>query len=246
MDDLAFGRLVKLARMRRRMRQQEVATAAGVSRPVVSRLERGHLGELRLSDARAIAAVVDIRIEVQPRSRAVDLDRISNGRHAALADYLVRWIGQLSQWAIKAEVSYSEYGERGVIDLVCWHAATRSLLIVEIKTELMDFGELLAKLDAKERLAPRVAERFGWRPLTVSTCLLVADSSTNRRRATAHAALIGAALPSDGVTLTRWLKSPVGVVHAIRFVADVRPGNVRSGFAGPSRVRVRGGGRVGT
>jgi transcriptional regulator with XRE-family HTH domain len=242
-DDIGFGRLVRLARIRRRLTQEELASRAGVSRPVVSRLEHGHLGQLRLDDARAIAAVLEIRVEALPRTRAIDIDRTLNGRHAALAEHIVGWIARREDWLVRPETSFSEYGERGVIDLLCWHAATRSLLIIEVKTELLDFGELLGKLDIKERLGPTVAARFGWRPASVSTALLVADSTTNRRRAAAHAGLLRTALPQDGRALAAWLASPVGAVHALRFVSDVRPGNVRSAFGSPTRVRALGSGR---
>ncbi|HEX5826481.1 MAG TPA: helix-turn-helix transcriptional regulator [Candidatus Limnocylindrales bacterium] len=43
MDDVAIGRLVRLTRVRRRLRQEDLALAAGVSRATVSRLERGGL-----------------------------------------------------------------------------------------------------------------------------------------------------------------------------------------------------------
>ena len=239
MDDIAFGRLVRLGRLRRQMTQQELADRAGVSRPIVSRVEHGHIGDCPLASLRSIAAVLEIRVEVLARARALDLDRLVNARHAALAEHLVGWISSFAGWIVRPEASYSEWGERGVIDLLCWHEPSRSLLVVEIKTELIDFGELLGKLDAKERLAAGVAERFGWRPLAISTALLVADSSTNRRRAGAHGSLLRAALPSSGHALARWLAQPMGAIHALRFVADVRPGNVRSSFAGPTRVRTR-------
>jgi transcriptional regulator with XRE-family HTH domain len=239
MDDLGFGRLVRLARLKRRWRQEDLASKAGVSRTLVSRLEHGHLGELAFASIRRIAAAVDIRVEVLPRSRAIDIDRVVNARHSALAAFLVTWFGVFDGWTVRAEVSYSEFGERGSIDLLCWHDATRSLLVVEIKTELLEFGELLAKLDAKERLASRIARRFDWHPASVSTCLLVADSPTNHRRGAAHAALLRTALPDDGRALVRWLKAPAGAVHALRFVSDVRPGHVRSDFGAPTRVRTR-------
>ena len=243
MDDLGFGRLVKLARIRRRMRQEDLARRARVARSTVSRVERGRFGEVSVDAIRAIAAVLDIRVELLPRARAMDVDRVVNARHASMADYLVGWIDAFDGWVMKPEVSYSEYGERGVIDLVCWHAASGCLLIVEIKTELLEFGELLAKLDAKERLGPRIAARFGWKPRSTSVCLLVAESTTNRRRAEAHGALLRAALPDGAVALVRWLRRPSGSMHALRFVSDARPGNVRSGFASPSRVRTVGGRR---
>lgn len=239
MDDLAFGRLVKLARLRRHLRQLDLARQAGASRTTVSRLERGHLGETTLAVLRRIASPLEIRIEVQPRARALDLDRIVNARHAALADHLSKAIGRLPGWVVRPEVSYSEYGERGVIDLLCWHAGSRSLLVIEVKTELMEFGELLGKLDAKDRLAPTVARRFGWSVGTVSVGLLVADSSTNRRRAALHASLLGSALPNTGPELTRWLRRPSGTVRALRYVPDARPGHVRAGFAAPTRIRTR-------
>jgi transcriptional regulator with XRE-family HTH domain len=239
MDDLAFGRVIRLARIRRGMTQQELADRAGLSRPQVSRVEHGHAGRLRLDVLRSIAEVLEIRLALQPRTRAIDLDRIVNARHAALAEWLVGWISGYPGWLVRPEVSYSEYGERGVVDLLGWHATSRSVLVIEIKTELVDFGDLLAKLDAKERLAPVVARRFGWAVGTISVGLLVAESTTNRRRAAVHGGLLRAALPDDGRAFARWLRKPEGVVRALRFVADVRAGNVRGGFASPTRVRPR-------
>jgi transcriptional regulator with XRE-family HTH domain len=237
MDDLAFGRLVRLARIERRWRQEDVAERAGVSRSTVSRLERGHVGQIPLDTVRAVCAVLDIRVQLHARARALDLDRVANARHSGLAEHVALWMARWQGWAFRAEVSYSEYGERGVVDLLCWHAASRSLLIVELKTELLEFGALLGKLDEKERLGPVIAKRLGWAPVSVSTGLLVADSTTNRRRARAHGALLGSALPDDSRALVGWLKRPAGVVRALRFVPDARPGHVRNGFAGPTRVR---------
>jgi transcriptional regulator with XRE-family HTH domain len=243
MDDVTFGRLVRLARIERRWRQVDVALRAAVSVTSVSRLERGHAGKLPLETIRAIAAVVEITVHLQAKARAVNLDRVVNRRHSSLADYVAAWIGSMPDWVVRAEVSYSEFGERGSIDLLCWHQASRSLLVIEIKTELLEFGSLLAKLDEKGRLAPKIALRFGWRPASVSTCLLVADSTTNRRRAAAHAALLRSKLPHDARTIVRFLKlpsaAPVRPVAGIRFVSDPRRGHVRTEFASPTRVRTR-------
>lgn len=243
-DDIGVGRLIRLARIRRGWRQQDLADQARVSRAAVSRVERGRLGEVPLDLVRKIAAALEIRIEVQPRARAIDIDRVVNARHAGLAEHVVGWIGSMPGWIVRPEVSFSQYGERGVIDLLCWHAGARVLLVIELKTELVDFGDLLAVLGMKHRLGPDVARQFGWKPVSVSSCLLVADSMTNRRRAADHAALLAAALPQDGRELLRWLKAPAGSVRALRFVTDARRGSVRSGFAGRTRVRPVGSGRA--
>jgi hypothetical protein len=60
------------------------------------------------------------------------------------------------------EVSFSIFGERGVIDVLAWHAATRTILVIELKTVIADVNELIGNVDRKRRLAPRVAAERGW------------------------------------------------------------------------------------
>jgi len=206
-------------------------------------VERGHLGAVQLDIVRAIAAQLDVRVEVQARARAIDLDRVVNARHSALAEHSIDWLSTFDGWVVRPEGSFSVYGERGVVDLLCWHERSGTVLVIEIKTELIDFGELLGTLDKKVRLAPAIARGLGWRSRTVGVCLLVADSSTNRRRARQHQALLRSALPDGPRHLARWLRSPAGSVRAVRFVPDGREGHVRNGFASPTRVRVGRGGQ---
>jgi Holliday junction resolvase-like predicted endonuclease len=85
-------------------------------------------------------------------------------------------------WEVRPEVSFSHYGERGVVDLVAWHAASRTLLLVELKTELVDINDMLAVTDRRRRLAANIAEPFGWLPAAVASWVVVAESRTNRRR----------------------------------------------------------------
>ncbi|HEY4190087.1 MAG TPA: hypothetical protein VGM28_06685, partial [Candidatus Limnocylindrales bacterium] len=62
------------------------------------------------------------------------------------------------------------YGERGSIDILAWHAATRTLLIVEVKTEIASAEEMLRRHDAKVRLGPAIGrERFGIAPGAVGS-----------------------------------------------------------------------------
>jgi transcriptional regulator with XRE-family HTH domain len=236
-DDLGFGRLIRMARIRRGWRQQDLAARAGASMTSVSRVERGRFGRMPIDDVRAIAAALEIRVDVMPRARAIDIDRSLNAKHAALAELATRWLAAGRAWLVRPEVSFSEFGERGVVDLLCWHAEARALLLVELKTELVDIGGLLATLDRKHRLAREIARPLDWSAVTISTCLLVADSRTNRRRVADHATLLRAALPDDGRVLARWLRRPTGSIRALRFVPDVRPGHVRSGLAGTTRVQ---------
>jgi transcriptional regulator with XRE-family HTH domain len=228
--------LIRLARIRRGWRQQDLADQADVSRPVISRIERGHVGETTFATMRRVASALDLRLELLVRARAIDIDRALNERHAALAEHVLGWIAREPGWVARPEVSFSEYGERGVVDLLAWHAATASVLVIELKTELIDVGAVLATLDRKLRLGATIASRLGWAASSVSVCLLVAESMTNRRGVSSRAATFRAALPSDGRALRRWLRQPAGSIRALRFVSDVHLGHTRSTFAARTRV----------
>ena len=58
----------------------------------------------------------------------------------------------------------------------------------QLKTVAADTQAVLARLDAKTRLATGIARRFEWRVRRVVPCLVVADSRTNRRRISVHQA----------------------------------------------------------
>jgi hypothetical protein len=103
-------------------------------------------------------------------------------------------------------VTYATRGASGSIDILAWHPSSGAILVIEVKTEIASAEAVLRKLDEKVRLAAAVAaERFGWRVTSVSQLLVIEESSTNRRRLAAHAALFDAALPSRGRDMQRWL-----------------------------------------
>ena len=46
----------------------------------------------------------------------------ANRRHSTFHELVARWFGDvLPAWVLAPEVSYSIYGERGVIDILAWH-----------------------------------------------------------------------------------------------------------------------------
>lgn len=240
MDDLRFGRTLRAARIRHGWRQEDLAAAALLSRGTISRVERGRLDEISMGTLRRAARALDITVDLLPRSRGAELDRARSARHSALAEKVLAWFGAVGGWVVRPEVSFNIWGERGVVDLLAWHGASRTVLVIELKTAIIDVGELLGTLDRKVRLATEIAAKLGWDARSVSVCLLVADGTTNRRRIRDHAATFDAALPDDGRRLRAWLATPsAGAVRARTFVADARRGSVRSGFATPQRVPSR-------
>jgi transcriptional regulator with XRE-family HTH domain len=242
LNDQRFGAIVRVLRVRRRWRQVDLARRAGVSQSVVSRIERGHLDTLTLETIRRVLAALDARPDVVVRWRGGDLDRMLAAGHAALHEEVAAALLAEPGWRVLPEVSFSIWGERGVIDILAWHEPTRSLLVIELKTELVDFNELLGTLDRKSRLARQIAAERGWtNPSSVSVWVVVVDSSTSRRRAREHATMLRGALPDDGRTMRRWLGQPVGRVAALSFWPNIRRGTGKSGSRPirPSTSRVR-------
>lgn len=225
-------------RLRRGWRQKDVAARAGVSPSLVSLIERGHLGRLSIDALRAVAAVLDIRLDLVARWRGGELDRLLNSRHSALEDAVARWLGEIGGWVLVPEVSFAVFGERGWIDLLAWHASSRTLMVIEIKTEVIDLQELIGLVDRKVRLARRIGGERGWSPIVVAAWVVVADGPTNRRRVAAHRALVRAAFPVDGRFMRKWLKKPVGGACALSFFSNSNGRSVKPAFAGRQRVRL--------
>jgi transcriptional regulator with XRE-family HTH domain len=209
MEDQRVGAVFRAVRIKRRWRQMDVAVAAQLSRGSVSRVERGHFETLSLRTVRSIAAALDIRLDLFPRWRGGDLDRMLNARHSGLHERVARLFrSELPDWILAPEVSFSVWGERGVIDILAWHPGRRALLVIELKTDIADANELVGTVDRKRRLAAAVARDRGWDSATISVWVIVSASRTNRRRLAAHSAMFRAAFPADGRSIRAWLRRP--------------------------------------
>lgn len=164
---------------------------------------------------RKIAAGLDIRVDVVARWRGGELDRLVNAAHSSLHESVARWFSGLPGWEIAPEVSFSIFGERGIIDILAWHAASRSLLVIELKTAVVDVQALVGDVDRKRRLARKVASQRGWDAASVSCWVIVVSDRVNERRIAAHRAMLRAAFPIDGLTMRGWLRAPTGAVRAL-------------------------------
>jgi transcriptional regulator with XRE-family HTH domain len=238
MDDQRFGSVLRSVRIKRGWRQRDVAERAKVSAATVSRMERGHLGTFSLKSIRAVAAALDVRLDLQARWRSGDLDRLLNAKHSALHEQVARYFGgQLPKWVFEPEVSFAVFGERGVIDILAWHAGRRSLLVIELKTDIVDVNDLVGGVDRKRRLARTVAIERGWKADTISVWVVVAAGRTNRARIAAHGAMLRAAFPADGRQIRRWLAEPAGTIAALSMWQNVPGQQATAGFTPVRRVR---------
>jgi hypothetical protein len=149
-----------------------------------------------------------VSLEIVPRSAGGEFGRVVNARHAALAEAVASWVARKPGWKVATEVSFSIYGDRGVVDLLAWHDATGSLVVIELKTAIVDVNELLGTLDRKRRLAARIASTRGWTARSVSTWLIVGDSRTNRRSVAGHRTIFESGLLLDARSLPPSLPPP--------------------------------------
>ncbi len=204
---------------------------------MVSLVERGHGDRVSFGTLRSISAAVDARLVLQLRWRAGDLDRLLDADHAILSAAVVRLL-TTAGWEARVEVTYTTRVASGSIDILGWHRPTRTLLVIEVKTEIPSAEATLRKLDEKVTIAAGVArDRFGWQSAAVSRLLVMEDSSTNRRRLAGHMALFDAALPTAGIAVRRWLRDPVGVVSGRMFLSSSDQGAVIRRAGGRHRVR---------
>ena len=211
---------------------------ATVPRSAISKLERGGGRELRLEIMVRIVEALGGRLALQIQWQGGDLERVINARHSALHESLARSFLALPDWVLAPEVSFSIRGERGVIDIFAWHAATRTLLVIELKTEIVDVNDLMGKVDRKRQLAVEIGRERGWHALTVAVWVIVADSKTNRRRVTAHGTTLRAAFPADGRSVAGWLREPRQPIARLSFWPDARDTGTRQDLATVKRVRV--------
>jgi transcriptional regulator with XRE-family HTH domain len=237
MDDARVGRALRAIRHHLAWRQDDVAARARVSQASVSVAERGHIDAMPLGRIRRIARAVDADIVVTVRWRAGDLDRLLDEGHASLIG-LVAGLLEALGWEAQPEVTYSIYGERGSIDLLAWHAPTRTLLVIEVKTELTSIEETLRRHDTKVRLGAQIAaERFDWRAANVSRLVVLPNAATPRRRVQRHAAVLDRAYPARAAAVRRWLAAPTGVLDGLLFVSPNRGTSDRRRRLARKRIR---------
>ena len=238
MDDVRIGSTIRSARIRKGWRQEDLAAEAHVSRATISRMERGHFGSLPLDLLRGVCVALEISLDLVPRWRGGDLDRMLSRRHSQLHESLARaLVADFTEWLLVPEASFSIYGERGVIDLLLWHPGRRALLVIELKTDIVDVNELLGTMGRKRRLASHVATEYGWTPATVSAWIVVAGSRTNERRIAEHRTMLRAGYPADGRHMRSWLSDPAGPIAGLSLWPVAASGGRTLGPI--RRVRVR-------
>lgn len=188
MRDEQLGRLFRMVRIGNDWTQEHVAQISGLSRALIGKHEQGFMEDGSLRSIRVHASALGLRAEIHVTGRGGELPRLTDEEHAAIVEQVASILREHG-WVVEAEASYNHFGERGRFDLLAFHPATGTLLVVEVKTEFTDLQALFGSVNVKERLAPMIAAERGWEVRRVATVLAVASTSAARHTVETHPAL---------------------------------------------------------
>ncbi len=231
MNTIRIGRVVRALRIRRGWRQVDLAARAGVSQSLIARVERGGADRLTVATLEAITTALGARLTLRVDWNGEALDRLLDADHAAIVEFVIATLRRFG-WEAVPEVSFAINGERGSIDILAWHAATATLLVIEVKSVVPDVQATLHAFDRKLRLADRVARERGWRSGRIASLLIVGESRTSRRRIEAHASTFEARFPARALEVRRFIADP-SVASGLRGLWFL---SVRTGAGSRQRV----------
>jgi hypothetical protein len=184
-------------------------------------IEGGDVGMIPLDRTRRIFDAAGGRARLSTFWNGAIADRLLDEAHARIVERALA-VFQARGWTTAVEVSFSEYGERGSIDIFAARPSARAIAVAEVKSDLGSLEETNRVLDMKERLAPKLAERvFDFRPRTVGRLLILPDRSTLRRVIEDHTRTMGAVYPARGREVRRWLRDPTVPLRGIWFLSEV-------------------------
>ena len=239
MDDVRIGLVFRTVRRRLGWRQVDVAERARVDQSLVSLIETGRLDRLTVRSVRAVAAALQIGLPFEARWRGANLAQLLDERHATMVEAVLRVL-HVAGWQTIVEYTFSHFGERGSVDIVAWHSATRATVLIEVKTRLVDVQELLAAQGRRLRVVPPIlARERGWRAATVGCLVVLPDTSASRRRVAMYAETFAAAAPARSHEVKAWLRHPAGSLRGIWFLSAMNQHHAKQRTVGIQRVRQR-------
>jgi len=178
-----------------------------LSRSGVGRIERGEISRVARDDLVAVADVLGIRLGLDARWNGAGVDALLDRRHAATVEATVNLLRRLG-WSTEVEVTFSEYGERGSIDVVGRHLPSGLLLVVEVEGSIGDLNQTVIGIDRKIRLMPAIGRQRRWAMTGVAGALVITEGSTNRDRIARHRSTFTSAFPAGGRSMRAWLRRP--------------------------------------
>jgi transcriptional regulator with XRE-family HTH domain len=219
MDPRRFGRVLRAIRLESGETQAAVSERAQVSQTVYSRAERGMVSDLKVGTLDRIASALDADLIVTLRFQGGRADRLIDRAHASIVELVVAAL-RSAGWQTHVEFSFNVFGERGSVDVLGWHAPTRTLLIVEVKSRFTDLQEMLLSLGRKLRLVPdEVRRELGWDAASIGRIVVAPGTTENRAILDRHPSIFRTALPARAIEIRGWIREPSGPIAGVWLVS---------------------------
>jgi transcriptional regulator with XRE-family HTH domain len=230
-----IGLVIRTERRAIRWTQRELARRSGVPQSRISLIERGVVRSVRSDELDPLLGALGVEYWLGVRGPThVDL-RPVDLVHAKCSAYVDRRL-RAAGWRVAREV---EIGggprSRGWIDLLAYHPTRRLLLLIEVKTELLDLGAIERTIGWYEREAVAAAGRFGWSPRQVVSALLVLDSTANDVAIRTAHDVLARSFPARARRL-RGLLAGEDPGEDVRFLALIDPRSRRSSWVRSTRI----------
>lgn len=187
-----FGQATLDTRRRLGWSQRELGRRCGLSQAQIWRVEAG-LAPLSAGVIARIADALGLEVDLTIHAPFI-AGRQRDAAHARCSSYVQHRL-ESAGWLVAREVEIVHGRSHGWIDLLAFDPSTSTLLIIEIKTEIEDLGQIERTLGWYRREAWSSARRLGWRPVGTATWLLVLATEVNEERIRANRDSLAAAFP---------------------------------------------------
>lgn len=233
-----IGLVIKSTREEIGWSQRELARRLETSQSALQRLESGRSAYVDVRLASAALRLLGIRPSFDAQTLGLAKRREQRDLvHAKCGAYASRRIKH-DGWDTRLEVEVGSGRYRGWIDLLAYRAEDRSLLCVEIKTEIDDVGRIQRTTGWYLREAPVAARRFGWRPRTTTGVLLVLCSTENDQAIQRNLGSLRSAFPGTARGLSEWTTTP-GRARPPDSLAMIDPRSRRAEWLRPTATEGR-------
>jgi transcriptional regulator with XRE-family HTH domain len=229
---VVVGHLIVEARTRARLSQRELARRSGISQSRISRIERARSPNVSLATIDRLFTVLGIRYRLDadlPTVATRQRDLVHAWMNGSLRRRLTR-----EAFEVRGEVEVGGDRSRGWIDVLAWRPADRLLLVGEVKSDLVDIGDLERQVGWYERAASAAARRYGWRPARVIAAVFLLETEANDQRVQDNARLLAQAFPGRAVAFQRVLDG--GLPNERRFLVMIDPASRAASWVLPTKV----------
>lgn len=206
---MRIGTIVLDGRLRRGMSKSELAERSGVSRQMVAAVE----ADTANPTLDIVAALLDgLRLDIEVVARGpvnIGPTRQRDPAHARCSAYLQRRF-DAAGWLTAREVRIEDGRYVGWIDLLAFHEASGTLLIIEIKTRIDDLGAIERSIDWYQRAAVGAARRLGWTPTRAAPWLVALATDEVDEGIRANRSALALSFPVRAAEMSAMMTDPAG------------------------------------